>query len=32
VEAILRTQGRWEEAVNQYFAALAERDRARREL
>jgi 3-deoxy-D-manno-octulosonate 8-phosphate phosphatase (KDO 8-P phosphatase) len=30
VEAILRAQGRWEEAVNGYLEGLAERDRARR--
>lgn len=30
VEAILQAQGRWEEAVEQYLAGLAARDRARR--
>ena len=30
VEAVLRAQGRWEEAVNRYLEGLAERDRARR--
>jgi 3-deoxy-D-manno-octulosonate 8-phosphate phosphatase (KDO 8-P phosphatase) len=30
IEAILRAQGRWEQAVDQYLAGLAERDRARR--
>jgi 3-deoxy-D-manno-octulosonate 8-phosphate phosphatase (KDO 8-P phosphatase) len=30
VEAVLRAQGRWEEAVNSYLAGLVERDRARR--
>ena len=30
VEAVLRAQGRWEEAVNGYLAGLVERDRARR--
>jgi 3-deoxy-D-manno-octulosonate 8-phosphate phosphatase (KDO 8-P phosphatase) len=31
VEAILRAQGRWEQAVEQYLESLAERERARRE-
>jgi len=30
VEAILRSQGRWESAVSEYLKVLAERDRARR--
>ncbi len=30
VELILRTQGRWEAAVEQYLASLAERDAYRR--
>ena len=30
VEAVLRAQGRWEEAVSRYLEELAERDRARR--
>lgn len=30
VEAVLRAQGRWEEAVNSYLSGLVERDRARR--
>ena len=30
VEAILRAQGRWEEAVNRYLEGLVQRDRARR--
>jgi 3-deoxy-D-manno-octulosonate 8-phosphate phosphatase (KDO 8-P phosphatase) len=30
VEAVLKAQGRWESAVSEYLAGLAERDRARR--
>ena len=30
VEAVLRAQGRWEEAVNSYLKDLVERDRAKR--
>jgi hypothetical protein len=29
VEAILKAQGRWEQAVDRYLASLVERDRAR---
>ncbi len=30
LEAVLRAQGRWEEAVNSYLSGLVERDRAKR--